>query len=505
MLLIIFIILFSSPLSYSKDKTRDSIIHTDLVVPYNPKVELQEDIIALIESKELKEANIGVFIKSLKNGETLIKYNENKNFVPASSLKIVTSLAALELLGEDFRFQTKLYLDGEINQNGEFYGNIIIRGFGDPTLSKVFYEDPAIIFDNWIKELDSLGISSIKGNIIGDDNYFDEALYPEGWAWDDMSYPFSAPINALSFYENKVDIFFQQGDTIGELTSHKIAPANNYLRIVNKVFTGEIDQPSELNVQRDILNNNIEINGFLPFDTLENRILMKAVAINNPTYYLLHIFLDRLNAHNIRFRGALLDIDDWNEKPAYYKLQSLSLNESKPLSDIVTIMNKQSNNLIAETLVKTIGKELNSVGSFESGINEINKFLSKIDVNTEKINLKDGSGLSRLNLISPKDLGAVLTFANRSKSKKTFWNSLAKPGEEGTLKRRMKNTLAQRNVFAKTGSMNNISTICGFAKTRDNEELAFVVMFNNFSCPLVIAQNIQDLICMRLTTFTRNK
>ena len=143
----------------------------DSTVKLNKLKELRSDIDALLDNPDFSTGFIGICIQSIETGEYFYRLNDTKNFIPASTLKLLTTSASIDYLGKDFKFTTKLYLDGEIKENGEFTGNIIIRGGGDPTLSKYFHPNPISILDKWAIILDSLGINSIKGNIIADDSY----------------------------------------------------------------------------------------------------------------------------------------------------------------------------------------------------------------------------------------------------------------------------------------------------------------------------------------------
>ncbi len=208
---------------------------------------------------------------------------------------------------------------------------------------------------------------------------------------------------------------------------------------------------------------------------------------------------------NIKFRGALLDIDDWNQDIKYYELNSLKDYESPNLSEIIKVINKRSHNLGAEILVKTLGKEVYGLGTTAKGLEVINNYMNKIGIQTDKCSIADGSGLSRLNMISPIGLNILLNDMNKNKYKDTFRKSLSTPNEDGTLKRRFINTLAEKNIFAKTGSMNNVNSLAGYVLTRDREVLSFVMMFNNFTVPQNVIRNIQDLIAMRLASFSRRQ
>ncbi|MFP4529415.1 MAG: D-alanyl-D-alanine carboxypeptidase/D-alanyl-D-alanine-endopeptidase [Candidatus Kapaibacterium sp.] len=467
--------------------------------------ELKTDIDNLLDNNDFSNAVVGIAVQSLESGEYLYRLNDKKNFLPASTLKVMTTAAALDYLGPEYRYLTELYLDGRLEKSGEFFGNVIIRGTGDPTLKREFNEKPLAVLQSWAEKLDSLGVRSIRGNIIGDDNFFDQVYYGPGWAWDDIPFSYSAQVNALSIWGNRVDINVMQGDSAGEPAYIDIIPNNDYIRVINNVRTAPPDGLTEIHYLRDWGANLIELFGTIKFDTsgIESELL--SVTIDNPTLYFLNLFRHTLARKNIRFRGALIDVDDLNERIVYTPDMKVAEYRSPPLSEIIKIINKKSDNLAADMLLKTLGRESSGIGSFDRGVNLVLKYAAKMGISPENINVVDGSGLSRLNLFSPRYQVALLASIYRSSYREIFMNSLASPGEEGTLESRMLRSLAENNVVAKTGSLNGVSTLCGYITTRDRETLAFSIMIMNFTTQQTLAHNLEDLICMRLASFTRKR
>ena len=270
-------------------------LSTSIVLYSKPDVNkytsLSKDIKELLESKELDNAHIGISIYSLDNNSNVYTLNAKRNFVPASTVKLLTTSAALHFLGKNFVYNSKLYLDGNIEENGEFRGNLIFRGFGDPTLSLEFYKSESVIFDYWVSILDSLGIKSIKGNIIGDDNYFDDNYYPSGWAWDDMKYSYSAQIGSLSVFNNAVTAKITSADKRNEITNIELVPNTDFIRIVNNVRTGSESGVNEVSFERDAVTNFFEFFGSIPFDPLKKDTVSEEIAIDNPTLFFLNNFI----------------------------------------------------------------------------------------------------------------------------------------------------------------------------------------------------------------------
>jgi D-alanyl-D-alanine carboxypeptidase/D-alanyl-D-alanine-endopeptidase (penicillin-binding protein 4) len=499
---VLFFLLITKSFAISIDI--DSLENADpLSKNTNSIKELQNDLIALVESSDFANSMIGVSVLSLRTGEFFFRHNSNKNFIPASTLKLITTAAALDYLGSDYRYTTRLYLDGDLADNGLFTGNIIIRGAGDPSFSRFYREKPLEIIEQFVNCLDSLGISSIQGNIIGDDSYFDDVYYAPGWAWDDMLYPYSAQVNAISINDNKLDFFVFQGDTVGETTKISVYPENSYIRIINNVKTGSSEELTNISLVRDYGTNLIELKGVIAYDSTDNNYDKISATIDNPTLFFLNIFREELENKFIRFRGALLDIDDIDVKHDYTALETICEFKSPTLSEMIKVINQSSHNLSAELLLKTISKENTGSGNFMNGIEEINNYLNENGINHSSVSINDGSGLSRLNLISPDYMVTLLSSVYRSEFKDIFRASLARPGEFGTLERRMRRSLAAENVIAKTGSMNNVSNISGYVTTSDGEELAYSIMMQGFTVPGSLAHNLQDLMLMRLSSFSR--
>ncbi len=476
---------------------------TDTVQNISKLAELRQDLEALVNSPDLSNSFIGISVQDLESGEYIFRLNDDKNFVPASTIKLITTLAALEYFGKDFRYQTNMYLDGELHPNGEFIGDVIIRGSGDPTISKSFYAEPLVIMETFAKKLDSLGIKTIVGNIIADDSYFDQIHYGPGWSWDDFMYPFSSQISAFSFNDNTVTVSIFPGDSVNFISKFNVYPENNLVRILNYVTTSSADEITEISANRDIKTNFIELFGIIAFDSTKKSSNTFNIAIDNPTMYFLDLFRNALSQQRIRLNGLLMSLTQANKRINYSALVPVFTHISPPLQEIIKVINSESHNLCAEMLFKTLAKENLGIGSFDNGAMYLNTFLKSIGIQTENLRVVDGSGLSRFNLFSPRNFVTLLNYAYRSGVRDKFIASLAEPGEEGTLKRRMKRSRAENNVKAKTGSMNNISSICGYVQTRDNESFAFSIMMQNFTSPLTTTQNLQDLILMRLASFSR--
>jgi serine-type D-Ala-D-Ala carboxypeptidase/endopeptidase (penicillin-binding protein 4) len=460
---------------------------------------LSNDIRVILNSDELEETHIGIEVWSLDNKKILFTQNSNLNFVPASLVKLFTSYGGLALIGADYSYETNLYMNGIVQKSGEIDGDLIVWSNGNPTHSGKFGKSADEIFLSWTSSLDSLGVSSVNGSIIGDMTYFDSNKWPLGWSWDDLQYDFGAEVQALNFNDNMARIVVSGGETPGLRAGVKIIPDNSFIKIINNVVTAENKYISEVDFYREFGSNVVELSGEIGFNRKKTIRKILNIGIENSGKYFLYNFRDYLLENNFIIRGGDIVVD----RGSGLDLSTLTLinsQKSDSLGHIIKVMNTQSINLYAELLLKTIGKEKTGIGSFQKGLKQLNKFTKKIGIESG-LELFDGSGLSRMNLMSPNAMIKLLVHAYESENRGVFVASLARPGRSGTLERRMKRRDAKNRIWAKTGSMTHVSNLCGYVKTESGEMLAFVMFFNNFTISSRKIRDLQDLICLRLASF----
>ncbi|HSP87253.1 MAG TPA: D-alanyl-D-alanine carboxypeptidase/D-alanyl-D-alanine-endopeptidase, partial [Ignavibacteriaceae bacterium] len=432
-------------------------------------------------------------------GEYFYKRNEDKLFRPASNMKLFTTAAGLILLGTEYKFSTSLLMNGTLD-GSILKGNLIIQGGGDPTISGRFHNgDIYKVFNDWADSLLAIGIDEIEGNIIGDDNLFDDVGLGNGWSWDYETYWFSAPSGAISFNDNCVDIVVSV-DTINYSPKINILPDTKYVTLVNDVSVVSKDTVASLDVHRERGTNIINV-----FGTIRNRrdSIKTYATVNNPTQYAMVVLKEVLERKGIKIKGYAIDIDDVEESIDFSKMDLLFVHYSPPLKDIVKVINKNSQNFFAEQLLKTIGLEEEGYGTIDNGVKAVSNLLKEMGINPEGLIMVDGSGLSQLNLVSPRHIVSLLNYIFTSNYYIPFYNSLPIAGIDGTLGTRMKSSRAENNVRAKTGYLAYGRSLSGFAYTGDNEPVAFSIIANNFTVPVKLAENIQDLVCLRLVNFKR--
>ncbi|OGU77426.1 MAG: D-alanyl-D-alanine carboxypeptidase/D-alanyl-D-alanine-endopeptidase [Ignavibacteria bacterium RBG_16_34_14] len=496
--LFIVIIFFTSGFSQEK---KNLIVSSDTLPNYSystiPEFWTQMDDI--FNDPNFSNANWGVLIQSLETGEYFYRRNEDKLFHPASNMKLFTTAAGLILLGSEYKFSTSVFMNGTMD-GSILKGNLIIQGGGDPTISGRFYNgDVYKVFNNWADSLLAFGIDEIEGNIIGDDNLFDDVGLGSGWSWDYETYWFSAPSGAISFNDNCVDLVVSV-DTVTNQAKIKISPDTKYVTLVNDLSVVSKDTTALIDVYRERGTNIINI-----FGTVRaGRDSIKTYAtVNNPTQYAMVVLKEVLERKGIKVKGYAVDIDDVEGSIDFSKMEQLFVNYSLPLKDIIKVINKSSQNFFAEQLLKIIGLEEEGYGTVENGVKAVSGVLNEMGINPESLVMVDGSGLSRLDLVSPRHVVNILNFMYKSNYYIPFFNSLPIAGIDGSLGTRMKGTRAENQVRAKTGYLAYVRSLSGYAYTGDNEPIAFSIIANNFTVPVKLAENIQDLVCLRLVNFRR--
>jgi D-alanyl-D-alanine carboxypeptidase/D-alanyl-D-alanine-endopeptidase (penicillin-binding protein 4) len=467
---------------------------------FNSLNELREQLDDSFNDPNFNHAFWGVLVKSLKTGEIIYKRNADKLFNPASNTKLFTSAAALSLLGSDFVYQTNLYANGII-KNNKLAGDLIIQGSGDPTISNRFFNgNVTSIFEAWADSLISKGITEISGNLYGDDASFDNFGSGRGWLLDNESAWFSAPSGALSFNDNTLMIEVKPTE-INFPAEIKVIPNTKYVTVMQKVLTVDTNSEQSIKISRLSGSNLISVNGKIKKDS---KPVIEYVSIADPTLFFLTVLREVFEQKGISVKGKIGSISIAEKIILAENLSLLFTHESVPLHMIVKELNKNSNNFYAEQILKTIGLEVYNYGSSENGAKASKELFATMGINPDNMIMVDGSGLSRLNLVSPRQIVNLLTFLYSSDQFNPFYNSLPIGGVDGTLANRMKRSAAENNVRAKAGFNENVSSLSGYIKTIGGETLAFSIMINNFLASPNLVEYLEDNVCNRLVNFVRN-
>src|SRR3972149_5787142 len=389
-----------------------------------------------IPREALSNGRLGVVVKSLTTDEFIFQYNSDKLFVPASNVKVLTSVSALSILSPDYRFKTEFSSGGDIT-DGVIHGGLYIKGYGDPTLSTEHLESIA-------QEFKSLGIKEIKGGIIVDESYFDNVRYGKGWKEKWKGDVFSPPISALSLNYNTFYIKVYPSKP-GRIPIVALEPKGTNVNVINKAIT--TNKGGRLTAVWLEGGKTIKLSGGrcrkTPSFTLE-------ITTRNPALYTGSAFKRILEDAGIRVAGYIImgDVPDW--AGVFYT------HFSDPLYLIIAEFNKNSVNIIGENIIKTLGAEvIGEPGTWEKGTEVVSNFLDKIGIK-DRFEIVDGSGLSPLNRVSPNTMTEVLEYAyNNQIISLKFLSSLSIGGVDGTLKRRFKRSDVEGRVMAKTGHLSN--------------------------------------------------
>lgn len=465
--------------------------------------ELRADLQSFIFDTTFSNAFIGIEVKSLKTGEVIFRHNAEKDFVPASNMKLLTTSTALSVLGPSYTYQTRLMADGYILSD-TLFGDLYVVGSGDPTISGRFTNGDAIkTFKDWADTLKLLNIKVIKGNVIGDDRCFDNVPVGGGWGldWHEDVYWYAAYISGLTFNDNCVDLTIKPGQ-IGKPVNFTVDPNTHYASFVNTSVTVN-DTVSTLDFYRDLATSRIHIYGKFPASLDSMKV---SLTIYDPPKYAATVLKESLDSDSITVVGTADDVRDYQRThriPPYSLMWEVASYTSPPLSEIVKVINKRSQNLYAEQVFRTLGKEKYGLGSYSNAHQVETKFLSTIGIDTNKIEIFDGSGLSCWDLVSPDAIVKILTAMYKSSAWQYFYDSLPIAGVDGTLEFRMRDTKAQGNVHGKTGFVENVRSLSGYLTTADGEPMAFSIFVNHYTVPTNAVNNLQDIICTRLCNFLR--
>jgi len=496
---IFFIVLVACTFSYAQVTQKDTLTDKKVIQTVNPIVELREQLDDLFSEQSFSNAVWGVMVKSLKTGEVIYRRNADKLFTPASNMKLFTSAAAFEILGSNYKYQTTFLANGEFLR-GTLKGDLIIKGSGDPSFSNRFFSNAVKVFEDWADTLKSKGIYEITGNIFGDDSAFDNNSYGKGWSLDYESSWFAAPTSALSFNDNTIDIIIEPNE-INYPAKINIQPDTKFVTIYQNVTTADESAESNVRVFRVRGTNIININGQIARGT---KPIVEHISISNPTLYFLTVFKEVLEKSGIVIRGKIGRLEDSGKNIIQNNLVPIFNHTSVPLRLIIREMNKDSYNFYAEQIIKTIGLEESDLGTVDNGVKACKNIFNNMGINSEGMVIADGSGLSRLNLVTPRQIINLLTYMYKHDEFEKYFESLPIAGIDGTLAERMKRTNAQNNVHAKPGYNEFVSSLSGYLKTVTGEQLVFSIIINNFLTQPALANYIQDNVCQRLINFNRN-
>ncbi len=538
-------VILSAPLSYSgAQQQRDRRVATDPTpapsaspiaaaetsrsvkpAPNAPRIlaELQSRIEQIAHQPALEPGFFAVKIVSLDTGNVIYEQNANKFVRPASNMKLYTVAAALDRLTPDYHFITSVYAK-EKPDDGKLKGDLIIYGRGDPSIAARFNNGDYFKGINDLADrIVAAGVKRIKGDLVGDESYFNGAPLGSGWEWNDLTWSYGAQVSALTVNDNAIDLTVKPGDKLGaSVVITAGPPAATFMTITNRATTSARGSKSELQLYRGLGANTLEVTGSLP---LGDNGFTGGVAIPDPALAFVTMLRDALVKRGVKIDGRLRTANSRSERSLFANglislvqltgaqpsgpVEIASL-QSPPFSLIAAHTLKPSQNLYTELILRTLSKvppvgRSNTANSYQTdedaGLEVVRNFLRQSGVAEADLVLSDGSGLSRNDMITANATVQLLTFMSKHRYFEQFREALPIAGVDGTLRTRMRGTPAEGNVRAKTGTLSSVASLSGYVTTAAGEHLVFSMMLNNYPDASALRRDSIDAIAILLASF----
>ena len=466
---------------------------------------LQDEIRETFESYNWGTARWSVLVYSLDSGETIFSIDPASAIAPASNIKLLTTAAALQRLGPDYRFRTYLLSSAPV-KNGVLQGDLTLYGTGDPGLSDRFYGSKDEVFQLLVDDLQAAGVTEVSGDLIADASFFPGPLRDEGWEQRDLNEHFTAPISALSYNENVVSFRIRPG-SVGAPPNVETIPAHSALNVENTAITVANRARPRLAILREDPLKPVRITGRM---SSSSRDVWRQMTVAVPADFAGASFRAVLEDRGIPVTGSTRRVELPVESvvrrlsgPALGKpaARILARHTSRPLAEYLEIVNKESNNLFAELIFRAIGRADSGIGSPKASALAVHETLVTLGVDTEELFQVDGSGLSGENRVSAALFVDLIRRMNEGSLWPDYWASLPRAGTRYELGR-MYQTAAANNLRAKTGTIDGVSALTGMVRTQDGERLAFSIMVNG---PPSIgrAKQLENEIGVHLAEFHR--
>lgn len=424
----------------------------------------------------MSTSSVSFLVAYADSGNTFFSYSSGTSLIPASTMKLFTSSAAIELLGPGYTFNTTVGYSGTITRSGRLDGNIIIRGGGDPSLgSEYFSEHYNNFINSWVEEIKKSGIKKIRGKVIADDSYYDYEPVAPRWLWEDLGVSYGAGVYGLSVFDNSCKISVKSSSDSSDVKILGITP-----NLSNYTFTNRLKASGSKEnwyVYMTPYSTGGWISGTIP---VSNDTLVLDASIPDPPELIARIITEKLKSEGIKI----------DSEPSTTRLVPESLTDkftvitetvSPLLSFIIDVLNKESVNLYAEHLVKELGRQYRGKGTTVDGLYVIKDFIAGAGIDTTGLFFEDGSGLSARNGLNAESLVSLLLYMrNKGKYYSEFYSSLPDAGSSGTLSKYFADPVFESNLKAKSGSMTRVRCYAGYFTTSSGKQMVFSIMVNNF-------------------------
>jgi serine-type D-Ala-D-Ala carboxypeptidase/endopeptidase (penicillin-binding protein 4) len=452
----------------------------------------------------------GLLIVDGATGETLYELNADKYFVPASNMKLFTTAFALAKLGPDYRFHTTLETRGTLSPEGKLSSDLFLVGRGDPNLSnrkfpydlkEEFDGPPEKVLAELADALVAKGVTEISGDVIGDDSFFPREPYPDGWEIGDMVWEYGAAISSIVIDDNTVALTLTPGQLAGEPVQVTVAPATPDFSVENNVVTSAAEVKADLKLTREPGSQLVVVRGTLPAKSAPRKLVL---AVHEPAQHAATLLARLLTDRGVKITGTVHSVhvpETPSEQPRAILAEHLSI----PLGDSVKLINKISQNLHTEMLLRATARQTGVWVTPDDLAKFPADFYTSAGIDPGDVFQTDGSGLSRHDLVTPRAIVALLKYARTQPWFGPYYASLPVAGVDGTLEDRMRTTIAAGRIHAKTGSIEHVRTRSGFAETPSGRLLIFSFMSNNQAGKNHEATDALDALCVAMLEEFDNK
>ena len=462
------------------------------------RVALRQFIDSLIDVREFRSTNWGLLVVDPGRGETLYARNADKLFMPASNMKLLTGSTALTQLGPDYRWSTTLIAHGPI-RNGSLVGDLVVRGNGDPSISAHMQKGDALAPLRAIADsLRTHGVTRVRGRLVAA-SMFTDAPLGFGWAWDDLDESYSAGVDGLYFNEGFTEVVVYGGAKTGDAAHAATRPATTYPALIMQARTTDRIAPGA-SAADSLASRAITV----AQDSSRRGVLVSGTIAAGDSTVVEITFRDQRTAYLAALREALtsrdIGVDGDAISTASVPAESLFTVRSPTLREVLPFFEKPSQNQIGEILFKTLALEKTGVGRADSASRVVSRQLIAWGADSDGFAVRDGSGLSRHDYVSPRTLVRVLDAMSKSPDFRLFYDALPIAGVDGTIRNRMKGTSAQGNVHAKTGTLDKARSLSGYVTTADGHVLLFSALCNNYIVPTRRVDMVTDALATRLAS-----
>jgi D-alanyl-D-alanine carboxypeptidase/D-alanyl-D-alanine-endopeptidase (penicillin-binding protein 4) len=438
---------------------------------------------SLLGAAPVNKGEWGLLVVDAESGVTLYQQNADDYFLPASNMKLLTTALALDTLGPDYRFRTTIETNGTLGAGGKLTGDLILVGRGDPNLSnrkfpfetkEEFDGAPEKVLAEMADAVAASGVKEIAGDVVGDDSYFPRERYPDGWEIDDMVWEYGAAISALVVNDNTVTLTLTPGEKAGDAAQETLEPDTPEFSVRTAVTTCRQSEKGDLRLTREPGTNAVVVSGTLPAKSDPRKLTL---AVQEPAQHAALLLAEVLSRRGIKIDGNVRAIHDPdpNESTRTVLVEHLSI----PLKDSVKLVNKISQNLHTEVLLRTAARQQGRWETPEDLQKFPAAFYAKVGIREGDVIQTDGSGLSRHDLVTPRAFVALLQYAQIQPWFPAYLASLPVAGEDGTLNERMKTPPLAGKIQAKTGSLTHVRALSGYAETPGGRKLIFSFLSNN--------------------------